>query len=310
MNEKKNKLDEITTCPECKGTHIIRDPNRGELICSDCGLVLEEELIDYGPDWRSFDNEEYEKKAHVGAPVSPLIHDGGLTTEISYQNRDSYGNPLSNKARAQVYRLRKWQRRIRIRSSTERNLAEALSLLMRISSAMNLPRDVRETAALIYRRAAEKDLIRGRTIDGILAAALYAACRQCHVPRTFDEVSKFTGIAKKDIARNYRFLSRELKLRLPPASPLEYLKLFGNRLHLSGEAQAKAREILDQAEKEKLTVGQNPLGIVAASLYIASVLCGDKKTQREVAEQVGVTEVTIRNKYKQLSERLGIDIAL
>ena len=306
----RNSLDEITVCPECKGKHIIRDPYRGELVCADCGLVIDEDIIDYGPDWRSFDKEEYNKKAHTGSPISHLIHDGGLTTEISSQNRDFYGKPLSNKTRAQIYRLRKWQRRIRIRNSTERNIAEAFSQLMRISSTMNLPRNVRETAAMIYKKAAEMDLIRGRTIDGILAAAIYAACRQCHAPRTFDEISRVINISRRNIGRNYRFLARELKLHILPASPIDYLTRFGGKLKLSSEVQTKAKEIIDQAEHEKLTIGQNPIGIVAASLYMASVLCGDKKTQREVAEKIGITEVTIRNKYKQLSEKLGIHIAL
>ncbi|RLF39242.1 MAG: transcription initiation factor IIB [Thermoplasmata archaeon] len=310
VEDKRKLVEEVTICPECKGTHIVKDLYRGEIVCEDCGLVIDEEMIDYAPEWRAFDKEERDKKAHTGAPVSPLIHDGGLTTEISYQNRDSYGRPISNKTRAQIYRLRKWQRRIRMRDSTDRNIAEAFSQLMRVSSIMNLPRNVRETAAMIYKKAAEMDLIRGRTIDGMLAAAIYAACRQCHVPRTFDEISMATNIPKKEIGRNYRFLARELKLHILPASPMDYLTRFGNKLKLSVEAQAKAKEILDQAEQERLTIGQNPIGLVAASLYMASVLCGDKKTQKEIAEKIGVTEVTIRNKYKQLSKKLGIDIAL
>ncbi len=310
VENKEKTIEEITVCPECNGTRLIRDSYRGEIVCADCGLVIDEEIIDYGPEWRAFDKEERDKKAHTGSPVSLLIHDGGLTTEISYQNKDSYGRPISNKTRAQIYRLRKWQRRIRMRDSTERNIAEAFSQLMRISSLMNLPRNVRETAAIIYKKAAEMDLIRGRTINGMLAAAIYAACRQCHVPRTFDEISIATNISKKEIARNYRFLARELKLHILPASPMDYLSRFGNKLKLSVEAQEKAKEILHQAEQERLTIGQNPIGLVAASLYMASVLCGDKKTQKEIAEKIGVTEVTIRNKYKQLSRKLGIDIAL
>lgn len=308
--KEKQRIEEIQECPECKSTRIIKDNYRGELLCDNCGLVVEEELIDYGPDWRAFDNEQREKKSHIGAPLTQMIHDKGLSTEISQQNRDSYGKPLSNKRRSEMHRLRKWQKRIRTSSCIERNMAYAFSLLVKISSKMNLPRAVRETAAMIYRKAVSKDLIRGRTIEGIVAASLYAACRQCHVPRTFEEISKAANIQKREIGRNYRFIARKLKLKLLPTSPQEYIARFGNKLNLNMEIQAKAIDILNQAEKEKLTVGQNPIGIAAASLYIASVLCGNKKTQREVAEEIGVTEVTIRNKYKQLSEKLDIDIAL
>ena len=175
--------EDIEVCPECGSPRLIRDYRRGEFICQDCGLVIEDRYIDAGPEWRAFDSEQRDKRSRVGAPVTFTIHDKGLSTIIDWSNKDYYGKAISVRNRAQLFRLRKWQRRIRISNATERNLAFALSELDRMASALGLPKSVRETAAVIYRKAVEKNLIRGRSIEGVVAAALYAACRQAGVPR-------------------------------------------------------------------------------------------------------------------------------
>ena len=210
----------------------------------------------------------------------------------------------------QLYRLRKWQRRIRVSNATERNLAFALSELDRMASALGLPRNVRETAAVVYRDAVDKNLIRGRSIEGVAAAALYAACRQCNVPRTLDEIAEVSRVSRKEIGRTYRFISRELGLKLLPTSPIDYVPRFCSGLSLKGEVQSRAVEILRQAGERELTSGRGPTGVAAAAIYISSILGGERRTQREVAEVAGVTEVTIRNRYKELAEKLDIEIIL
>ena len=174
QSKKKEKasIEEITQCPECRSTHLTKDYSRAELVCEDCGLVIDEDFIDHGPEWRAFDSDQREKRARVGAPMTYTIHDKGLSTMIGWKNRDSYGKSIPTRHRAQLYRLRKWQRRIRISDATERNLAFALSELDRMASGMSLPRTVRETAAMIYRKAVLKNLIRGRSIEGVSASAL------------------------------------------------------------------------------------------------------------------------------------------
>ncbi len=303
-------VDEITRCPECNGTHIVRDYDRGELVCEDCGLVLDDHFIDQGPEWRAFDAEQGEKRARTGAPMTYTIHDKGLSTEIGWKNKDSYGKSIPTRNRAQLYRLRKWQRRIRVSNATERNLAFALSELDRMASGMGLPRNVRETAAMVYRKAVNKNLIRGRSIEGVVAASLYAACRQCNVPRTLDEIAAASRVGRKEIGRTYRFMTRELQLKLMPTSPQDYISRFCSELKLSGEVQSKSIEILKAADNKELTSGRGPTGVAAAAIYIASILCNERRTQREVADIAGVTEVTIRNRYKELTERLNIEIAL
>ena len=248
--------------------------------------------------------------AGMGFVLHNTIHDKGLTTIIDWSNKDFYGKSISVKNRAQLFRLRKWQRRIRISNATERNLAFALSELDRMASALGLPKPVRETAAVIYRKAVDKNLIRGRSIEGVVAAALYAACRQVSVPRTLDEIASYSRVDRKEIGRTYRFIARELGLKLMPTNPADYVPRFCTTLKLSGEVQKKAIEIIKKAEEKELTSGRGPTGVAAAAIYIASILSGERRTQREVAEVAGVTEVTIRNRYKELAEKLGIEIIL
>ncbi|MCK4331962.1 MAG: transcription initiation factor IIB [Thermoplasmatales archaeon] len=309
-DKNKQKIEEIVKCPGCGSTHIRKDYSRAELVCNDCGLVIDEDIIDHGPEWRAFDSEQREKRARVGAPMTYTIHDKGLSTMISWKNRDSYGKSIPTRNRAQLYRLRKWQRRIRISDATERNLANALSALDRLSSGLGLPRTVRETAAMIYRKATLKNLIRGRSIDGVAAAALYAACRQCHVPRTLDEIGNIAHMPRREIGRNYRYIARELELKLMPTSPQDYISRFCGMLNLSGDVQSKTLEILKEAADKELTSGRGPTGVAAAALYIASILCGERRTQRNIAEVACVTEVTIRNRYKELAGKLDINVIL
>ena len=304
----KQKIEETTKCPKCDSEHLIKDYSRAEVVCNNCGLVIDTDLIDHGPEWRAFDTEQREKKARTGSPMTYTIHDKGLSTTIGWRNRDAYGKSIPTRNRAQLYRIRKWQRRTRISDGSERNLAIALTALDRMSSTLSLPRNVRETAAMIYRKVVRRKLTRGRSIEGVTAAVLYAACRQCNVPRTLEEISRVAALKKKEIGRNYRDISRELELKLLPTTPLDYISRFSSRLELSNETQLTAVKILKKAANLELTSGRGPTGMAAAGIYIASVLCGERRTQRQVAEIAGVTEVTIRNRYKELANKLDLNI--
>ncbi|MFQ6089116.1 MAG: transcription initiation factor IIB [Candidatus Methanofastidiosia archaeon] len=300
MDEKK--------CPECNSKKLIKDYDRGEIICQECGLVVTDMLYDTGPEWRAFDSDQKDRRGRVGAPMTYTIHDKGLSTMIDWRNRDVHGKDISPRTRAQIYRLRRWQRRIRISDATERNLAFALSELDRIASHMRLPRSVKEASAILYRRAVELGLIRGRSIEGVTAACLYAACRQMKIPRTLDEVAEHSRVDKKEIGRSYRFILKELGFRLPPTSPKDYIPRFASELGLSGRVQQKAVELLEKAIGKGMTSGRGPMGVAAAALYIASILEGERRTQRDVSEVAKVTEVTVRNRYKELQDKLGLEV--
>ncbi len=308
----KNDTDDkilMNRCPECKCTELIKDNTRGETICSNCGLVIMEKEIDQGPEWRAFDSEQ-EKRRRTGSPMTYTVHDKGLSTVISWDNRDHYGNKLSAKMKAQIFRLRKWQSRTRVHSSIDRNLAIAMSELDRIASQLNIPRSIKESTAVLYRRATEEKLIRGQSIEAMIAASLYCACRLRHVPRTLDEISRKTYVSKKEIGRCYRLLVKKLDLKIPLASPSEYIARFTNELNLSGRTLKRANEIIQRAKECGLTIGKDPTGLAASSIYISSILEGERRTQREIAEVAHVTEVTVRNRYKELVKELGINIEI
>ena len=302
------ELDEITACPECKSEHLVRDYTRGEMTCSGCGLVIDDNFIDSGPEWRAFDAEQNEKRARGGAPMTVMVHDKGLSTDIGWGNRDTYGNVVPTKNRAQLFRMRKWQNRTRASTSADRNLALALKELNRLASKIGLHRQVREEAAMLYRRAVNQNLVRGRAVEGVAAAALYGACRRCEVPRTLNEITEASRASKKEVGRTYRYISRELKLNLQPASPVVYIERFCKELKLPGHVENAAIRILNQAVEAELTSGRGPTGVAAAAIYIASVLYNMRKTQKQIAMTVGVTEVTIRNRYKELAENLDISV--
>jgi transcription initiation factor TFIIB len=290
-------------CPECGGNNFSEDSDKGELVCNDCGMVIDEEMIDESPEWRAFNAEQREKKERAGAPLTYTKHDMGVSTEIGKGSGELY--KVSGKKRAQYYRMRKWHNRLT--KSKDRNLGFALSELNRMVSHLNLPKSVHEEVARLYEKAVDKGLVRGRSMESVIAALLYIVARQQGTPRTLDEIHETSGIDKREIGRTYRYVARELDLRILPAKPQDHIPRFAGKLQLSGEVQARARKIIQQAREKNLLSGKGPTGIAAAALYIAAVLEGEKRTQREVADIVGVTEVTIRNRYKELVENLGLE---
>jgi transcription initiation factor TFIIB len=234
------------------------------------------------------------------------MHDKGLTTTIDWKDKDAYGRSISSEKRSQMHRLRKWQERIRTKDAGERNLQFALSEIDRMSSALGVPRSVREVACVIYRRALKEDLIRGRSIEGVATSALYAACRNEGIPRSLSEVAAVSRVDRKEIGRTYRYVAQELGLEMKPVDPAKYVPRFCSGLGLNEEVQAKATEIIQVTTEKGLLSGKSPTGFAAAAIYAASLLCNEKKTQREVADVAQVTEVTIRNRYQEQIEAMGI----
>jgi len=289
------------TCPECDG-RLETDEAHGETVCADCGLVVEDEAVDRGPEWRAFDAAEKDEKSRVGAPTTKMMHDDGLSTTIGWQNKDAYGNSLSSKKRQKMQRLRTWNERFRTRDSKERNLKQALGEIDRMASSLGLPEDVRETASVIYRRALDEDLLPGRSIEGVATAALYAAARQAGTPRQLDEVAAVSRVDDMEFKRAYRYIVRELGLEVRPADPASYLARFASELELSDEVERTARELVESAKEAGIHSGKSPVGLAAAAVYAGSMLANEKVTQSAVGEVASVSEVTIRNRYQELLE--------
>jgi transcription initiation factor TFIIB len=297
-------------CPECGGTEFFRDYDRAEMACARCGLVISERLIDLGPEWRAFDSEQQGKRARAGAPLTLTIHDKGLSTVIDWLGNDKSSRNLSPAKRMQIYKLKKWQQRSRVSNTFERNLTHALSELDRIASQLGLPRNVRESAAVLYRRMVEAKMIRGRSIGSMVAAAIYAACRQNKIPRTLDEIAQASSIKKREIGKSYRLLLRTLLAKITPMTSINFIPRLVNKLNLSQDVQRLAITILEKARSMGLTSGRGPMGIAAASIYIACVLQHVKCTQRDIATSANVTEVTIRNRYQELMRKLELIVTI
>lgn len=289
-------------CPECGSESISHDHSRGETICTKCGLVITESMIDMTQEWRAFDEDQRSRRVRTGAPLTPTKHDQGMTTEIGKGRGELF--KVAPKKRAQYYRLTKWHKRLI--KSKDRNLSFAFSELQRLISFLGLSRAVHEKVAKLYEMAVDKGLVRGRSTESIISALLYTTCREQGAPRTLDEISKASGISRRDIGKTYRYVARKLGIRILPAKSQDYVPRFGSLLGLSEIVQVRAVKILDDASKYDVTSGKGPIGVAAAALYISAVLAGERKTQREVADAIGVTEVTIRNRYKEIVEKLGI----
>ena len=303
------KIGKIQNCPECSDANLVEDYDLGELTCHKCGLVQTEHALNQGPEWRAFTSEEKNERGRVGLPTSFSIHDKGLSTVIDRVNRDASGRQLPFATRLQMLRLRKWQIRTRVHSSADHNLAQAMAELDRLADVLHIPASIKERAALVYRKALNNSLVRGRSIAALAAASLYAACRISETPRTLKDVAAASMIRKKAVAKCYRLLVRELDLRMPVVDPVKCISKIATAVEISMITQQRAIRIMNEAKKKGLVMGKDPMGLAAASLYLACVLEGEKKTQKEIAEVANVTEVTVRNRYKGLEKALSLSVS-
>ena len=280
---------------------------KGELFCSNCGYVIKDKIANAGPEWRAFSPEEKTSRSHTGSPSSLAIHDMGLSTVIGASDRDASGKSLPASMRNTIERLRTWDGRSQVHLSADRNRRQAFSELDRLADKLNVNEAVIEKSAYIYRKALERGLIKGRSISALIAAALYAACRKTSTPRTLKDISTVANIKKKEIARCYRLLFRELDLQMPVVDPVKCIARIASSVGLLERTKRRAMEILRHAEEDRSSAGKDPMGL-AAALYVVCVMENENKTQKDVAEAASVTEVTIRNRYKGLKANLDLKL--
>jgi len=300
----KNTTISSPKCPSCGNMKLVTDQATGELCCSRCGLVVTDKIADTGAEWRSFANDE-SNRTRVGAGTSLTMHDMGLSTVIGAVNKDATGKPLSASMKSSIERLRTWDSRSQAHSSADRNLRQALNEMDKLKDKLALTNAVIEKAAYIYRKAMERKLVRGRSIHGLVAACLYASCRNTGTPRTLDDVAKGINIRRKDVARCYRLIYRELELKMPVVDPVKGVSRIASIAELGEKSKRKAISILNQAKKEGIVAGKDPMGIAAAALYLACISTGEAKSQKDISNASGITEVTIRNRCAGLRKMLN-----
>jgi len=295
-----------THCPECQSA-LIDDIHNGEKICSGCGLVAMEQMSDYGPESRATNLEEKMKLARATGQTTYSQHDLGIRTEIALGTKDFSGKTINSEVANQMYNLRKWQTRIRVSSPRERRLANILSKIGETCQSLSLSRNVIESASMIYRNFEGQFEAKGKSVACMSAATIYMACKQCDVVRSLDEICKATGSSKDEkmnvklTAKYYRMLVMELGSKTAPVVTLDkYISKIANLAKLEVRVERLAAEIAEKTQDHSLADGKAPNGLAAAYLYIASTLLGQSILQRDVSSIAGITEVTIRNRCKEI----------
>ncbi|MEA3255611.1 MAG: TFIIB-type zinc ribbon-containing protein [Candidatus Altiarchaeota archaeon] len=293
----------MEVCKACGNKYTIVDYKHGEVLCRNCGLVLIDTLFDFGPEWRAFDEEQMNKRARTGGPLRFAKQNIGLTTEIDRYDRDIKGSAIPSERKAQLYRLRKWQRRSRMGTSVDRNLSIALPELDRMCAHLNVPNNIKEECARLYRKCVNKGIVRGRSIESVIAAIIYLISRHHRLPKTLEELEGVSGVKRKDIGRSYRTICRRLGMRMPVVTAADYVPRLASERGVSGETEAKAMEILEKARKCGIISGKVPISIAAAAIYLAANITKDVKAQK-IAGFADVPESAIKNRYHELTKEL------
>ena len=287
----------------CKTYPVITDSNRGEVFCGGCGLVLVQNLDDMSHENHSYSSEDFMKNARTGPATSLTMFDKGLSTVIG-NNKDSSGISLSSKTKFDFKRLRTWDQRSK--SKTTSSLSKAFTLLHGMKTKIGVSNNVVENAAYIYRKAVNAKLTRGRTMSSLIAASLYASCRQNNIPRTLDDIALAGNVERRILSRDLRTLIKKLSLNLNQYDTASFIVKISNNMNLGEKTKRDAFEILKRCEDEGITAGKHPVAQAAASLYIASIVNGEKISQKKFSIESGVSDVTIRNRASLIKKTLKI----
>ncbi|MFB6205412.1 MAG: transcription initiation factor IIB family protein [Haloglomus sp.] len=280
------------TCPECDG----RLHSEGtETVCEACGLVVEKDTLDRGPEWRNFSDDDTDPR-RTGAPLTRSRHDRGLSTEIGRSTR------LKGRKRRRVARMRRHHRRASIGGKSDRNQVYGFTEVRRLVAQLELPESVRDRACVLFESAQDAGLLQGRSIEGFAAAAVYATCRTASVSRTRREIVDTARADASELAAAYDALNRELGLPTGPIDPTEYLARFASKLDLPRAVERRARALASAGERAGLVNGRNPSGFAGGCLYAAARERGHDLTQREAAEVADVTPVTLRSAYRDVRD--------
>ena len=289
-------------CASCGSReHVLN--RHDELVCTNCGQVIMRQNLEEGPEWRSF-LPESESRIRVGVPTTPLLRDKGMSTFIGFDRRDPRGRRVTGRFARDIVRLRKWQHRLRVEDTKQRNLSTALKLLNRMGERLELPFPLLERASHIYRKALEKNLVRGRSIGGLVAASLYVALRSENLPWTLRDVSHASGFEKGEVSKCYRLLVQQFRLEMPLIDAVPYVRRICAQLKLERKVDLTASRILRMAQEKRLTGGKSPVASAAGAIYYACRVLGVELAESAIAKAAGTTEVTIKNHFEEFKDKI------
>jgi len=294
----------LAKCPSCSNEKIITDSESGEIICVKCGRVISDKLQEIGPEWRTFSTDETEAMTRTGIPQSLARHDMGLSTIIGRTDRDASGNKLDAAMRTTMNRLATWDMRSQLHTPKDRGLRQAFFQLDVLKDKLGLSDSIVEKTAYIYRKAQSRKLTRGRTVSGVLAAAVYIACREMGAHRTLDDIATACNVKRKELSKDFRVLHTRLDLKIPQQDPMKCIAKVASKAKLSEKTKRHAAQIMNKVTREEISAGKDPMGLAASVLYLSSIENGETITQSNIAEAAGVTEVTVRNRAKELRNKL------
>ena len=296
----------ISRCSRCGKESIIHDKTQGEIFCKSCGVVLDEKINDLNHDSISF--EDGHDNRRTGVPMSMSLHDFGLSTMINVINKDAKGKSISPSTNAIIKRIRLLDQRSQLHKHIDINYKIAFDMLQRIQDKICVSNHVKELAAYIYRKAVEQKITQGRSINAVVAASMYAACRNTQTLRTLKDISEATDIKPKKIAQSYRAIVKQLDLKIPVVNQVSCLSKISNNLGVSEKTKYLAMEILQKAADLRILAGRDPVGISAAVLYYACLIKKEPFTQTQVAEASRVTAVTVRNRFHEIKKIMHLDL--
>ncbi len=306
IHEESSRFPKI--CTQNNGIHgpLITDSIRGEILCGSCGMIMIDKVEDSGPEQQSFTLEQYNERSRTGIGSALSIDDKGLSTVIGSQDKDASGNSISPYMKYAFNRLRTWDSRSKT-DTTERSLRSAFVILNTLKSKLDLSDMIVERAAYLYRKALTKKITQGRTIAGIMLAALYAACRETNAPRTLQDIASAGNITVKDLSRHYRVLFNVLELRLESYNSTDFVSRIASTVGLSEKTKRGALDILLKSKQKGITDGKNPISFAAAALYLSSIINEESATQKKIATASGISSVTIRNVGKVIRKSLEME---
>lgn len=292
------------TCPDCGSHEFFHARDRGEIICKKCSFVLDESVVDFTDEHRSFEFEDMEKNSRTGAPFDPRIADN-LGTAIGNRQDLSKLNTKTKKLIRRIKKKNAWTS-----SSLQQNLNTALSNLKVISGQLNVPAHVEKEAAGIYRQAAEQGLTLKRSIENLVVGSMYIACKIHGIARSLKEFAEASSVEVKILAKTYKMMLRELNIKIIPTDPIDFVARFASDLNLSAKVQTKAIQFIGSIKKQGLMSGLSPVSVAASTLYIAGLTLGEKRTQKKIAEISGITETTLRNRCKSMIKQLKVKVKI